>query len=132
MIRRYMPRLMFVTLVSLVILSVVSAFAANNVVPVTRLTNQVRAITANTLKPASCSAITLTQVVVCTGGNCNGTNANELVLGTSASERIRGRGGTDCILGGGGNDDLVGNGASDICIGGPGFDTFTTCETQIP
>lgn len=131
MIQKNMSRLFLVLLVSLMVLGAVSAFAANIVVPVTHLTNQAKAITANTLKPASCSAITLTSVVICTGGNCDGTGANELLLGTSNAERIRGRGGTDCIVGGGGNDQLVGNGASDVCIGGPGTDTFTTCETQI-
>ena len=131
MIAKNMPRLAFIMLVTLIILSIGSAFAANIVVPTTRLTNQARAITANVLKPASCSAITLARVVICTGGNCDGGGTNELILGTLNSERIRGRGGDDCILGGGGNDDLVGNNKSDICIGGPGVDTFTTCETQI-
>ena len=131
MIRKNIRRLFFVMLGSVVILGIVTAFAANVAVPVTRLTDQARAITANTLKPASCSAITLTSVVICTGGNCDGSNANELLLGTANAERIRGRGGTDCIVGGGGNDQLVGNGSNDVCIGGPGTDTFTTCETQI-
>lgn len=131
MIRKNLSRLMVVTLVVLVILSITSAFAANNVVPVTRLTNQAQAITANALKPASCSSLTLSQIVVCTGGNCDGSGQNELILGTSNAERIRGRGGDDCILGGGGDDDLVGNNKSDICIGGPGIDTFATCEIQI-
>ncbi len=54
-----------------------------------------------TLKPAECSLLTLTTLVVCTGGNCNGTGASELVMGTSNGERIRGRGGTHCIVGGG-------------------------------
>lgn len=131
MIRINIRRLFVVVLGILVILSIASAFAANINVPATRLTNQAQAITANALKPASCSAITLSRVVVCTGGNCDGTNQNELILGTSSSERIRGRGGNDCILGGGGDDNLVGNNRSDICIGGPGFDTFNTCEVQI-
>jgi Ca2+-binding RTX toxin-like protein len=131
MSQKKIRRLFFVTLGVAIILGIVSGFAANVAVPVTRLTNQARAVTANTLKPASCSAITLTTVVVCTGGNCDGSNANELLLGTANAERIRGRGGTDCILGGGGNDQLVGNGSSDVCIGGSGTDTFTTCETQI-
>ena len=107
------------------------SFAANIVVPTTRLTNQARAVTANDLKPAACSALNLTAVVVCTGGNCNGSGASELILGTSAGEKIRGRGGADCIIGGGGDDDLIGNKAGDVCIGGPGNDTFKTCETEI-
>lgn len=131
MIARNLPRLFFILLVVLIVLSVVSAFAANIVVPTTRLTNQAQAITANALKPTACSAITLTRIVVCTGGNCDGTGSSELILGTPNAERIRGRGGNDCLVGGGGDDDLVGNNKSDICIGGPGTDTFSTCETQI-
>ncbi len=131
MVTRRIRRIFSILLVVLVGLSVISAYAANVTVPVTRLTDQAIALTANTLKPAACSAITLTQVVICAGGNCDGTAANELILGTANGERIRGRGGTDCILGGDGDDQLVGNGASDVCIGGPGNDTFTTCETTI-
>jgi Ca2+-binding RTX toxin-like protein len=87
---------------------------------------------ANAIKPAACSALNLTSIIICTGtATCNGTNAKELILGTANPETIQGRGGTDCIVGGGGNDSLIGNGASDVCIGGPGTDTFTTCETQI-
>ena len=129
--QRYFRRIFFVFLSTLVLSSLISAYAANIAVPSTRLTDQARAITANTLKPTSCAAITLTSVVVCTGGNCDGSNANELLIGTPGSERIRGRGGNDCILGGGGDDQLVGNGKSDVCIGGPGFDTFLTCENMI-
>lgn len=124
------PRLVIGVVIALVVVSTLSAFAAVNVVPVTHLGQVINSVTANALKPSACSAINLTTVVVCTGGNCDGTGSNELLLGTANAERIRGRGGTDCLVGGGGDDQLVGNGASDICIGGPGNDTFTTCETQ--
>lgn len=130
MIHRNIRRIFLSMLCALMIFSVASAYAANIVVPSTRLTNQASAVTANTLKPAACSAITLTRLVVCTGGNCDGTSADELLVGTAGGERIRGRGGSDCILGGGGDDDLVGNGRSDVCIGGPGNDAFTTCEVS--
>lgn len=133
MIRKNMPRLIFVTLAALVILSVVSAFAANIVVPVTHLTNQAQTITANKLKPAQCSAITLTAILYCPagGGICNGTNASELIIGSPNVDTIQGKGGNDCILGGGGNDDITGSQAKDVCIGGPGTDTFAKCETII-
>ena len=131
MFLKHIRRLFFVTLGIAVVLGIVSAFAANIAVPMTRLTDQAQTITANTLKPSACSAITLNRVVVCTGGNCDGSGQSELILGTSNDERIRGRGGNDCILGGGGDDHLVGNNKSDVCIGGPGTDTFSTCETQI-
>jgi len=109
-----------------------TAVAAANTVPVTRLDENAAAMSANAIKPAACSALNLTAIVICPGGGtCNGTGASELILGTSAAETIRGRGGNDCILGGDGNDSLVGNNGGDVCIGGPGTDTFTTCETQI-
>jgi len=131
MIYRNIKRLTFLILCIAILLGTITAYAANVSVPTTRLTDQTSAITANTLKPAACSAITLTQIVICTGGNCDGTNANELLIGTSGDERLRGRGGTDCIVGGGGDDILVGNGKSDVCIGGPGIDSFLTCEVPI-
>jgi Ca2+-binding RTX toxin-like protein len=131
MIRRFNPRSMLWVLFILIFISTLTSMAAANTVPTSRLDVNTANMTANAIKPAACSAINLTAIVFCTGGICNGTSSNELVLGTSAGETIRGRGGTDCIVGGGGNDSLVGNGASDICIGGPGTDTFTTCETQI-
>ncbi len=129
--KQFLPRLFIVLLAALTLMSAFSAVSATNIVPDTRLDEQIQAVTANALKPAECSALNLTRIVVCTGGNCNGSAANELILGTPAGERLRGRGGQDCILGGGGDDQLVGNNSQDICIGGPGNDTFLTCETQI-
>jgi Ca2+-binding RTX toxin-like protein len=128
-----MPRLFLVVLIVLVVLSVVSAFAATNVVPVTYLSNQALPVNANTIKPAECSGITLTTVVYCSAGvNCNGTNADELIIGSPAADIIQGKGGNDCILGGGGDDDITGSQAKDVCIGGDGLnDIFTKCETVI-
>ena len=133
MISRNLPRLFFILLVTLVLLSIISAFAANNIVPVTRLTDQAQMITANALKPASCSALTLTRIEVCGGGVCNGSNASELILGTSGIDTIRGKKGDDCIVGGGGDDEIIGDQDMDVCIGGPGADTLDSveCETQI-
>lgn len=133
MIHRYIPRLTVIVLTILILVSTVFAFAANIVVPTTRLTNQSRAVTANTLKPAACSAATLTAIVYCpsSGGVCNGTNASELIIGSSNIDTIQGKGGADCILGGAGDDDITGSQASDVCIGGPGTDVFKKCETTI-
>lgn len=131
MIRRFIPRLAMSLLVMLILISTMFAFTATNTVPVTRIGQQIQAVTANALKPAECSALNLTMIVICTGGGCDGTGSNDLILGTAAGERIRGRGGSDCILGGGGDDQLVGNGSGDVCIGGPGNDTFSACTTQI-
>ncbi|MEW6285041.1 MAG: hypothetical protein AB1509_02335 [Chloroflexota bacterium] len=129
--KNLISRLFVVFLAALILTGALSAFSAANTVPNTRLGQQIQAVTANALKPAECSALNLTAIVICTGGNCDGTKASELILGTPAGERIRGRGGEDCILGAGGDDQLVGNNSQDMCIGGPGNDTFLTCETQI-
>lgn len=132
MIRRINYRTTLWMLGVLIFVSTLAAVAAGNTVPTTRLSSSTSAMNANAIKPAACSALNLTAIVICSGvGTCNGTGASELLLGTSAAETIRGRGGTDCIVGGDGDDTLQGNGASDVCIGGPGTDTFVTCETQI-
>ena len=132
MIKKINYRTALWVLAILIFISTLTAVAAGNTIPTTRLDENTAAMNANAIKPAACSALNLTNIVICTGAStCNGTNAKELILGTANAETIQGRGGTDCILGGGGNDTLIGNGASDVCIGGPGTDTFNTCETQI-
>lgn len=128
MAQKYIPRLLVIVLGTLIIFSAANAIAASNTVSGSRLDELTNAITINDKKPPQCT-MNLTGIVVCTGGNCDGTNQSELILGTPGGERIRGRGGQDCILGGDGNDDLQGNGGGDVCFGGPGTDTFTTCET---
>ncbi|MGB8982226.1 MAG: hypothetical protein WCC12_10135 [Anaerolineales bacterium] len=134
MIRRNILRLFFVVLAGLISSSVILAAAANNIVPVTHLTDQSSSITANNLKPSACSAIVLTAIVTCPvgGGPCTGTDANDLVIGTAAIDNIDAGKGDDCILGGGGDDSLKGEQDTDVCIGGPGTDAFhQSCETQI-
>ncbi len=120
---------LFVTALTLAISLAVgagSAQPAGNVIPGSRATRLVTATTANTLKPVTCAALTLTAVVGITG-----TGANELLLGTAAANTMSAAGGNDCVLGGGGNDTINGGAGTDVCIGGPGTDTFTNCETQI-
>jgi len=131
---RLVPRLVFFALIGLVLIGVVSAIAATNTVPSSRLTDQSMPITANDLKPAACAALNLTAIFICPsfGGNCNGTDASDLILGSPNADDIRGGKGNDCILGGGGDDSLRGDQDTDVCIGGPGTDTFhPSCETQI-
>ena len=109
------------------LLSVPSAVGAVNTVPGTKVSRYQVAITANTLKPSTCNAITLT--VVKTGA---GTSSAELHLGTSAADVMSSSGGNDCVLGGGGNDSIDCGTGVDVAIGGPGTDTFNlNCETQI-
>jgi len=131
MFRIKISHLVFILLGILVIISVGFAFAANIVVPTTRLTDQTRGIDPNELKPAACSGLNLTSIVVCSGGNCNGLSASELILGTSGYDSLKGKNGDDCIVGGDGDDDISGDNGTDVCVGGPGNDTFNKCETEI-
>ena len=133
MIKRINHRTALWILFILISVSALTAIAAANTVPTSRLAQRTIAINANDLKPAACAALNLTAVVACPsgGGACNGTAASELILGTANIDTIKGKGGSDCILGGAGDDDLSGNGGTDVCIGGPGTDTFHACATQI-
>ena len=124
------------TRVSTVVLSIVaaailgagtSALGASNTVPGTKASSYVTSITADKLKPSSCSGITLTTLV----SGVTGTAGNDLLLGTAAANTMSANGGNDCALGGGGNDAINGGTGTDVCIGGPGTDTFSNCETQI-
>jgi Ca2+-binding RTX toxin-like protein len=111
----------------LLLLSSQAVLAAGNTVPVSKASKYSVAITADTLKPASCAGITLTTLVI----GVTGTSGNDLLLGTANPDTMNGAAGNDCILGGGGNDTITGGNGTDVCIGGPGTDTFSTCETQI-
>ena len=135
MIHKNIRRLLFVMLLVLIATSVSFAFAANIVVPTTHLTDQSSAVTADTLKPAACTSITLTTILYCpaAGGACTGTDASELIIGSVATDDIQSGKGNDCILGAGGDDSIRGEQGIDVCIGGPGTNTFhPSCETQTP
>lgn len=132
-----------------VVIAVLSAVAAANTVPVTRVDRDSLGTSANALKPSECSGINLTNIVDVGAGE-TGTSANDLILGTDkADAEIRGGAGDDCILGGKGNerqkigkiwgpgifgedgDDVIigGPGNKDHCDGGAGNDTYYSCET---
>jgi Ca2+-binding RTX toxin-like protein len=104
------------------------ALTAGNVVGSARLGSSARAISVDDKKPAACSGITLTNLVI--GGN--GSNAPDLVLGSAGPDTLAGKVGNDCIVGGAGDDTINGGPGTDVCIGGPGTDTFSNCETAIP
>lgn len=129
LLRRFVPFI----LVILILASVFSVVAAANTVPSSRLGDQKSAINASTLKPTQCAALNLTTIVVCpvTGGACNGTTGNDLIIGSVFADAIKGNKGADCILGGGGDDNITGGSGGDVCIGGPGTDTFKSCATAI-
>ncbi len=117
-------------LVLLAFISVVSAVAATNNVPSSRLSDVHLLVGANDLKPAACASLDLTNVVS-GAGTITGTSGNDLILGSSGADTIDGGGGDDCILGGAGDDTIDGNTGTDICIGGAGTDTFNNCETTV-
>lgn len=137
-----------VIILVLILTSAFSTMAASNSIPKTGISQHVRAITANDLKPPECAGITVTNKVSGTG-SFSGTDANDLIIGSAAADLIVDINGNDCILGGGGDDTLEGglgddvilggpgNDAidgglgTDICYGGPGLDTFAACETSI-
>ena len=117
-----------VGVLGLLLICVAVVATAANTVPASNLGSSSTAITADTLKPAACNGITLTNIVI---GN-TGTAGADLLLGSAGVDNMDGLAGDDCILGGGGNDNLRGSQGTDVCIGGPGVDTFhPTCETQI-
>ena len=107
-----------------------TAQTAANTVASTKVKDDSRAITPDTLKPTECAALALT-AKLSGSGTITGTSANELITGSAAVDNINGGFGNDCILGGAGNDTINGGSGTDVCIGGGGTDTFSNCETQV-
>jgi hypothetical protein len=115
---------------TLLIVSVISAFAAGMSVPASNIGQRSVPVTAEDIKPAACDGLYLTNIVS-GSGTLTGTTANDLIIGSSGADAIDGLGGDDCILGSGGDDQITGNDGIDVCLGGPGTDVFMTCETEI-
>ncbi|RJP51263.1 MAG: hypothetical protein C4557_08345 [Anaerolineaceae bacterium] len=123
-------RCILVGLFALTILSSLTAVAATNTIPSTRIGHEAVLFDINHLKPSSCAGITVTNLI--TGsGTLTGTEGNDLILASGGADVIDGLGGSDCILGGGGDDTITGGDGNDVCIGGGGTDTFATCESEI-
>jgi hypothetical protein len=122
-------RLVFLGLFALLIVSVVSAFAAGMSVPVSNVGQQSVPVTAEDVKPAACNALYLT-TIISGSGTLTGTTGNDLIIGSAGADLIDGMEGNDCILGGGGDDSLIGNTGNDVCLGGTGNDSFTDCEAE--
>lgn len=117
-------------LFALIVVSVVTAFAAGITIPSSNIGYQYIPVTVNDLKPSACNGITLTQIIS-GSGTLTGTSGNDLIIGSSGIDTIDGLGGDDCILGGSGDDSLTGNDGTDVCLGGPGNDVFLTCEAEV-
>ncbi len=127
---RFPFRILFFGMIALIVITSMTAVAATNTVPATRVDSQSLSYNINHIKPSACAGITVTTLV--TGsGTITGTEGNDLILGGPGADDINGLGGNDCILGGGGDDILNGGDGNDVCIGGPGTDTFTNCEGEI-
>lgn len=126
MMRRKMSKLLLLALVILIFYSMAFAFAGNVAVPPSRVDEELFTVTVSDLVPDECSSLrsVITAVIVCSGGNCNGSSANELILGTAGNDAIDGKNGFDCIVGGDGDDNLNGGNDDDVLIGGNGNDTL--------
>jgi Ca2+-binding RTX toxin-like protein len=112
------------------IVATLTAVAATNTVPPTRIADHPNSFYINHLRPSACNGISVTNLVTGSGAIL-GTEGNDLILGSAGADTIDGLGGNDCILGGGGDDMLTGGDGSDVCIGGIGNATFDGCETEI-
>jgi hypothetical protein len=123
-------QLVFLGLLAILIVSVVSAFAAGISAPGSNIGHQSVPVTAEDIKPAACDALYLTNIVSGSGA-LTGTTSNDLIIGSAGADSIDGLSGNDCILGGGGDDSLIGNEGNDVCLGGTGSDTFTDCEAEM-
>lgn len=114
---------------TLILVSITSAFAAGINVPPSNVGQASSHVTADDIKPPSCAALYLTNIASGSGA-FTGTAGNDLIIGSAGADIIDGLGGDDCILAGSGDDLIVGSDGTDICVGGPGTDTFTTCESE--
>lgn len=127
---RFTFRFLTFGLLSLLLLTTLTAIAATNTIPPTRIDSQVISYQINHLRPSACAGLNLSTIV--TGaGVITGTASNDLILGSSSADVIDGLSGNDCILGGGGDDTITGGEGNDVCIGGPGDDVFETCEGEV-
>lgn len=115
---------------ALILVSIVSAFAAGISVPASNVGTESIPVYAEDIKPPACSALYLTNIVS-GSGILTGTTGNDLIIGSSSADSIDGSGGDDCILGGDGDDLITGGDGNDVCLGGSGVDTFDTCENEI-
>ena len=122
-------RLVFFGMLALILVSVISAFAAGISVPASNVGQQSVSVTAEDIKPPACESLYLTNIVS-GSGTVTGTTANDLIIGSAGADTIDGLGGDDCILGGDGDDQITGGDGNDVCIGSGGTDSFTDCEGE--
>jgi hypothetical protein len=134
---RFTPLLAF-GMLSLTLMTIFSAQAVANNVPISGRLDTTIALTANNLKPAECAGLNLATLVVASGA-VSGSSGNDLILGGVGVDTIRGSSpavnntdGDDCILGGSGGDTILGDAiwwtflgeGDDVLLGGAGNDTI--------
>jgi Ca2+-binding RTX toxin-like protein len=113
---------------TLLLVSVLSAFAAGLSVSRSNVGSQSIPVTADDLKPAACNGLYLTNIVS-GSGSLTGTAFNDLLIGSAGVDTIDGLGGDDCIVAGNADDIVIGGDGNDACLGGPGTDMLdATCE----
>jgi Ca2+-binding RTX toxin-like protein len=117
-------------LIALILVSVITAFAAGIDIAPSNIGIESISVSAQDIKPSTCSTLNLTNIVR-GAGTISGTVGNDLILGSPGDDIIDGGGGDDCIVGGDGDDIIDGNSGLDICIGGGGTDSFSNCETEL-
>lgn len=126
---RAVVRVFLFSLALVTFVTAMTAVAAMNTVPPTRLDSHVITFQINHLRPAACAGLSLSNLV--TGSaTLTGTEGNDLILASNEADTIDGLGGSDCIVGGGGDDVINGGTDADLCIGGAGSDTFIDCEGE--
>lgn len=119
-------RTLLISLAFMILLSAIYGLTASNTVPESGLGSETQDVTAEQMKPAECSTLSLEYIAT----SSTGSTLNDLVIGTSSSDSLSGLTGNDCLVGGDGDDTLDGGDGTDICIGGGGTDTFLNCETE--
>jgi len=117
-------------LIALILISVITAFAASIDINSSNVGIESIPVSAEDIKPPACSALVLTNIVS-GAGMITGTVGNDLILGSSGNDTIDGGEGYDCIVGGDGDDIIDGDSETDVCVGGAGSDNFSNCETEI-
>jgi Ca2+-binding RTX toxin-like protein len=132
MITRSLYGLALLGLIILILFSSVNAIAASNTVPPTNLGDWRNTITYNSLKPAACASLNLTNIVVGSRLIKGKKGVNNLIIGSAGNDNIDGGDGDNCILAGGGDDTINGGTGYNICIGGPGKKDYKNCDVIIP
>ncbi len=139
MVFRTTFRLTLFLLLTLIIASVFSVWAASNTVPPSYAGMTTVTLSPEAFMPPQCAGLTLTHVITFTGngGRFDDTVGSTLILASPNNDHIRNlTASPDCILGGNGNDKLEGGDGNDVLDGGPGNDdcrgsasgTFLSCE----